>query len=335
MRAVRCHAYGDLGNLVVEELPTPEPGPGQVLVEVHAVGINFADGLMVLGQYQEKPPVPFTPGLEAAGVVAACGEGVTRVRPGDRVACLVDTGAYADTLLAPEDRLFPLPDGMDMATAAAFPVVYGTSHVALDRRARLQPGETLLVHGAAGGVGLTAVEIGRAMGATVIASASTPEKLAVAALHGAEHLIDYTREDLRQRVREITDGRGADVIYDPVGGDVFDASLRCIAWEGRLVVIGFASGRIPQAPANLLLVKNIAVIGLFWGAYRQRDPKVVRDSLETLFGWWAEGRLKPHVSHRLDLADAAAAIGLLRERRSTGKVVLTTGRSEPGAGPHG
>ncbi|BBK40336.1 NADPH:quinone oxidoreductase [Allostella vacuolata] len=328
MRAVRCHAYGDLANLSVDEVPTPEPGPGEVLVAVHAVGINFADGLMVLGQYQEKPALPFIPGLEAAGVVEACGKGVTRVAPGDRVVALVDTGAYADMLAAPEDRLFRVPDGMDLVTAAAFPVAYGTSHVGLDRRARLQPGETLLVHGAAGGAGLTAVEIGRAMGATVIASASSPEKLAVAALHGAEHLIDYSHEDLRQRVREITDGRGADVIYDPVGGDVFDASLRCIAWEGRLLVIGFASGRIPQAPANLLLVKNISVIGLFWGAYRQRDPQVVRDSLSTLFGWYAEGKLKPHVSHRLDLADAADGIALLRNRQSTGKVVLTTGRSE-------
>ncbi|BBK29597.1 NADPH2:quinone reductase [Stella humosa] len=328
MRAVRCHAYGDLANLSVDEVPVPDPGPGQVRVAVHAVGINFADGLMVLGQYQEKPPLPFVPGLEAAGIVEACGEGVTRVRPGDRVAALVDTGAYAEYLVAPEDRLFPVPDGMDLVTAASFPVVYGTSHVALDRRARLQPGETLLVHGAAGGVGLTAVEIGRAMGATVIASASSPEKLAVAALHGAGHLIDYSHEDLRARVREITDGRGADVIYDPVGGDVFDTSLRCIAWEGRLIVIGFASGRIPQAPANILLVKNISVIGLFWGAYRQRDPQVVRDSLDTLFGWYGEGKLKPHISHRLDLAEAAAGIGLLRDRQSTGKVVLTTGRTE-------
>ncbi len=328
MRAVRCHEYGDLANLSVDEVPTPEPGPGQVLVAVHAIGINFADGLMVLGQYQEKPPLPFVPGLEAAGIVEACGEGVTRVKPGDRVVALVDTGAYAEALVAPEDRLFPVPDGMDLVTAASFAVVYGTSHLALERRARLQPGETLLVHGAAGGVGLTAVEIGRAMGATVIASASSPEKLAMAALHGADHLIDYTHEDLRERVRAITNGRGADVIYDPVGGDVFDASLRCVAWEGRILVIGFASGRIPQAPANILLVKNASVIGVFWGAYRQRDPQVVRDSLSTLFGWCAEGRLKPHISHRLDLAEAAAAIGLLRGRQSTGKVVLTTGRAE-------
>lgn len=328
MRAVRCHQYGDLANLTVDEVPTPVPGPGQVLVAVHAVGINFADGLMVLGQYQEKPPVPFTPGLEAAGVVEACGEGVTRVRPGDRVIALVDTGAYAEAVVAPEDRLFPVPDGMDLETAAAFAVVYGTSHVALDRRARLQPGETLLVHGAAGGVGLTAVEIGHAMGATVIASASSPEKLARAALHGADHLIDYTHEDLRERVRTITGGRGADVIYDPVGGDVFDASLRCVGWEGRILVVGFASGRIPQAPANILLVKNASVIGIFWGAYRQRDPEVVRDSLSVLFGWYSEGKLKPHISHRLDLADAVRGIGLLRGRQSTGKVVLTTGRTE-------
>ncbi|MGE0719847.1 MAG: NADPH:quinone oxidoreductase family protein [Alphaproteobacteria bacterium] len=325
MRAVRCHAYGDLAHLAVDEVPTPEPGPGQVRVAIHAAGVNFADGLMVLGQYQEKPPLPFVPGLEAAGVVEACGEGVTRVAPGDRVIALVDTGAYAEAVVAPEDRLFPVPDGMDLEIAAAFPVTYGTSHVGLGRRVGLKAGETLLVHGAAGGVGLTAVEIGKAMGATVIATASSPEKLAVAAMHGADHLIDYTTEDIRERVRRITDGRGADVIYDPVGGDVFDTSLRCIAWEGRILVVGFASGRIPQAPANILLVKNAAVVGVFWGAYRQRDPQVIRDSLAELFAWHAAGRLRPHVSHRLDLAEAAAAIELLRKRKSTGKVVLTTG----------
>ncbi|MGE0724483.1 MAG: NADPH:quinone oxidoreductase family protein [Alphaproteobacteria bacterium] len=327
MRAIRCHAYGDLANLALDEVPVPVPGPGQARVAVHAAGVNFADGLMVLGQYQEKPAVPFVPGLEAAGVVEAVGPGVTHVRPGDRVMALVDSGAYAEHLVAGEDRLFPIMPTMDFVTAAAFPVVYGTSHVALDRRARMQPGEILLVHGAAGGVGLTAVEIGKAMGATVIATASSPEKLAVAALHGADHLIDYSHEDVRERVRAITDGRGADVIYDPVGGDAFAASLRCVAWEGRILVIGFASGRIPEAPANILLVKNAAVIGVFWGAYRQRDPQVIRDSLALLFGWYGEGKLRPHVSHRLDLAEAAHAIQLLRDRKSTGKVVLTTGRS--------
>ena len=327
MRAIRCHAYGDLGNLALDEIPVPVPGPGQARVAVHAIGVNFADGLMVLGQYQEKPPVPFVPGLEAAGVVEAIGPGVSHVQIGDRVMALVDSGAYAESLVASEDRLFPMMPTMDFVTAASFPVVYGTSHVALDRRARMRPGEILLVHGAAGGVGLTAVEIGKAMGATVIATASSPEKLAVAALHGADHLIDYSHEDVRERVRSITDGRGADVIYDPVGGDMFDTSLRCIAWEGRLLVIGFASGRIPEARANILLVKNASVIGVFWGACRQRDPQVIRDSLAVLFGWYGEGKLRPHVSHRLDLAEAGQAIELLRERKSTGKVVLTTGRA--------
>ncbi|MCC7276574.1 MAG: NADPH:quinone oxidoreductase family protein, partial [Alphaproteobacteria bacterium] len=192
MRAVRCHAYGDLAQLTVDELPTPEPGPGEVRVAIHAAGVNFADGLMVMGQYQEKPPLPFVPGLEAAGIVEACGEGVTRVAPGGRAMARVDSGAYAEAVIAPQERLFPIPAAMDLVTAAAFPVAYGTSHVALDRRAHLRPGETLLVHGAAGGVGLTAVEIGKAMGATVIATASSPEKLAIAAIHGADHLVDYS-----------------------------------------------------------------------------------------------------------------------------------------------
>jgi NADPH2:quinone reductase len=206
-------------------------------------------------------------------------------------------------------------------------VVYGTSHGALDWRARLQPGETLLVHGAAGGVGLTAVEIGKAMGATVIATAGGREKLEVARRHGADHLVDYKEEDIKTRVRELTDGRGADVVYDPVGGDVFDASLRCIAWGGRLLVIGFAAGRVPQIPANLLLVKNCDAIGFYWGSYRARRPDLVRNSYRTLFGWFEEGKLKPHVSHRLDLADAPKALDLLKTRKATGKVVLTTGRS--------
>jgi len=327
MRAVRCHAYGNVDGLALDTVPDPVPGPGEARVLVHAAGINFADGLMIEGRYQEKPSLPFVPGMEAAGVVEACGAGVTRVRPGDRVMALVDNGAFAETLVATEDRLFPIPDAMDFVTAASFPVVYGTSHLGLDRRAGLKPGETLLVHGAAGGVGLTAVEIGKAMGATVIATAGSPEKLAVARAHGADHGIDYVRENIRDRVRALTQGRGADVIYDPVGGDVFDASLRCIAWEGRLVVIGFASGRIPEAPANLLLVKNCAVIGLFWGNYRQRDPETIRASFATLFGWYGRGLLKPHVSATRNLAEAAEAIGLLQRRVSTGKVVLTTGRA--------
>jgi NADPH:quinone reductase len=215
---------------------------------------------------------------------------------------------------------------MDYAVAAGFPVAYGTSHGALDWRARLQPGETLLVHGAAGGVGLTAVEIGKAMGATVIATAGSAAKLAIAGHHGADHLIDYSREDIRERVKRLTEGRAVDVVYDPVGGDAFDASLRSIAWEGRIVVIGFAGGKVPQIPANLVLVKNCDIIGFYWGSYRKRKPALVRDSYQQLFRWFGEGKLKPHVSERFDLAAVAEAFHALRSRRSTGKVVLTTGR---------
>jgi NADPH2:quinone reductase len=212
---------------------------------------------------------------------------------------------------------------MDFATAAGFALAYSTSHGALEWKARLQPGETLLVHGAAGGVGLTAVEIGKVMGATVIATASTEEKLAVAKAHGADHLIDYTKGSFRERVKELTGGRGADVVYDPVGGEVFEQSLRCIAWCGRLLVIGFAGGKIPHVPANILLVKNVDVLGYYWGSYRKFRPDLVKRSYETLFGWFEAGKLKPHVSHRLPLAEAARAIDLLKRREATGKVVLT------------
>jgi NADPH2:quinone reductase len=237
-------------------------------------------------------------------------------------------GGYADEAVVPAGNVMRIPRSMDFVTAASFPIAYGTSHGAFEWKARLKPGETLLVHGAAGGVGLTAVEIGKAMGATVIATAGSPEKLAVAERHGADHLIDYSSEDIRERVRAITEGRGADVVYDPVGGDAFDASLRCIAWGGRIVVIGFAGGRVPQIPANLLLVKNCDALGFYWGSYRARRPDLVRQSFETLFRWFEDGKLKPHVSERLDLAEAGRALEMLRRRKATGKVVLTTGRTE-------
>jgi NADPH2:quinone reductase len=237
-----------------------------------------------------------------------------------------ENGGYADEAVVPAGNLTRIPDAMEFAVAAGFAVAYGTSHGALKWRARLRPGEVLLVHGAAGGVGLTAVEIGKAMGATVIATASTAEKLAVARRHGADHLVDYSNEDIKERVRALTGGRGADVVYDPVGGDAFDASLRCVAWEGRIIVIGFAGGRVPQIPANLVLVKNCDIIGFYWGSYRKQKPANLRESNEQLFRWFAEGKLKPHISDRFDLADVAQAMRALRDRRATGKVVLTTGR---------
>ena len=326
MRAVLCREYGPLEKLEVTDLPSPPITPGAVRVAVHAAGINFADLLIVQGKYQEKPPLPFSPGFEIAGVVTELGPGVAGAKLGERVLGIMEHGAYADEAVLPAERVIPIPDGMDFALAAGFPVAYGTSHGALDWRARLRAGESLLVLGAAGGVGLTAVEIGKAMGATVIAVAGGPEKLEIARRQGAHHLIDYAREDMRARIKEITGGRGVDVAYDPVGGDAFDQALRSIAWGGRIIVIGFAAGRIQQIPANIVLVKNCDVIGFFWGSYRRHRPALVRESLETLLRWFAQGKLKPHVSHRFDLAEAPRAMTLLAERKATGKVVLTTGR---------
>jgi NADPH:quinone reductase len=324
MRAVVCREWGGPESLTFEEMPDPGPlAPGQIRISISAAGINFADTLMIQGKYQVKPEFPFSPGLEVAGTVIETAPDVTTVTPGDRVMALLDHGGYAEQAVASASDVFRLPDSMDFETAAGFPIVYGTSHIALWERAGLRPGETLVVHGAAGGVGLTAVEIGKAMGATVIATAGSAEKLEVAASRGADHLINYKTEDIRTRVKELTGGAGANVIYDPVGGDIFDTSLRCIAWGGRILVIGFAEGRIPQIPANILLVKNIATVGVHWAAYRQHQPQTIAESFATLFRWFEEGRIHPHISNRVPLADYAQAMKLLIERRSTGKVVLT------------
>ena len=322
MKAIVCTALTGLDGLELQDVPTPEPGPGQVRVRVHAAGINFADTLIIKGRYQVRPEPPFTPGLEAAGEVVACGPGVSW-QVGARVAVLCDYGAFAEEVVVAAERLVPLPDAMDYVTAAGFLVAWGTSHIALRHRGGLKAGETLLVHGAAGGVGLTAVAIGKRLGATVIATAGDDEKLALVREHGADHTINYRTGGFRDTVRELTGGRGADVIYDPVGGDVFDESLRCINWEGRLLVIGFASGRVPEAPANLLLVKNCSAIGVYWGAYAMKDPKVLVDSLAELFRWYAEGSIRPHTSMTFPLEQATDALRALKERRSTGKVVLT------------
>ncbi len=326
MRAVLCKAFGGPESLVVETIAAPPLRPGTARVAVHAAGVNFGDTLMIAGTYQEKPPFPFIPGFEIGGEVIEVAPDVATLQPGDRVMGTLSHGAYADEAVVAAEELTTIPAGMDYDVAAGFSVAYGTSHGALDWRARLRQGETLLVHGAAGGVGITAVEIGKAMGAVVIAAAGNADKLAIAKRHGADHLIDYSNEDIRERVRILTAGRGADVVYDPVGGDAFDASLRAIAWEGRIVVIGFAGGRVPQIPANLVLVKNCDIIGFYWGSYRKRKPALVRQSYQQLFRWFDEGKIKPHVSERFDLAEVAEAFRALRTRRSMGKVVLTTGR---------
>jgi NADPH2:quinone reductase len=324
VRAVLCKELTGPEALVVEELPSPPLGPGQVRILVHAAGVNFGDTLVVAGKYQERPELPFTPGMELAGVVAEAADGVAGLAPGTRVLATPGVGAFADEAVIDAASVLPIPDSIGMVAAAGFPVAYGTSHFALDHRAHLEAGEVLLVLGASGGVGLTAVEIGKAMGATVIAAASSADKLEVARAQGADHLIDTTREDLRERVKALTGG--ADVIYDPVGGDLFAQALRCIKVEGRILVIGFASGTIPQVAANYLLLKNASAVGVFWGGYRKRHPEVIRRGLETLLAWHAEGKLKPHSSHQLPLEGAAEAMNLILARKSIGKVVLTMGR---------
>lgn len=317
MRAMRVHEIG--GALQPDDTPTPTPGPGQALIRVAACGVNFADTLMVRNKYQEKHAFPFAPGLEIAGVVEAVGEGVD-LTPGARVAALCGHGGFAEYALAPAASCTPIPDGMPDDDAAAFLVAYGTSHVALDHRAAMQPGERLVVLGAAGGVGLTAVEIGKLMGAEVIACARGAAKLEAARRAGADHLLDTDEVDLKQAIRALG---GADVLYDPVGGAQFDAAMRACNPEARLLPLGFASGDVPQIPANILLVKNLTVIGFYWGAYAKFRPEVLSDSLRQLFQWYVEGRLSPHISHRVKLADANEALRLLESREATGKVIVT------------
>lgn len=323
MKALLCRSLGGPETLEVAEIEAPVPGPGEIAIDVEGCGVNFADTLIIQGRYQVKPALPFSPGMEVAGRVASLGEGVTGFSVGQPVIGMCGTGGYAERVVLEARRAKPRPEGIDGVTAAAIPVAYGTAHLGLHQRARLQPGETLLVHGASGGVGLAAVEVGKRMGATVIATASSADKLKVAGEHGADHLINYEEGEFRDRVKELTGGRGADVIFDPVGGDVFDQSVRCIAWEGRLLVVGFAGGRIPELPANLLLVKNFAAMGVFWGAYHDKDPEVVTRSIATLMDWLAEGALKPLVSRTYSLDEAAQALEDIAARRATGKLVVT------------
>jgi NADPH2:quinone reductase len=322
MRAILCTRWGGPEGLELGELPEPQCGSDQVLIRPHAWGVNFADLVLIGGSYHAKPPLPFAPGMEIAGEIVDTGAAVGRFRPGDRVAAYVETGGYADLVAADNRATMRLPDVMDWTTGAAFPVTYGTAYVALVHRGRLAAGESLMVLGAAGGVGLAAVEVGRLLGARVIACASTPEKLAVAAAHGAEHLVEYTRENLRDRVRELTLGRGADVIYDPVGGDAFDAALRCIAFEGRILVIGFASGRIPQAPAGLVLVKGCSVVASTWTFTLKHRPEVIERAYRDLAQWYEQGALRPRVSQTLPFESAPEALRLLAGREALGKVVL-------------
>jgi NADPH2:quinone reductase len=324
MKAVLCKQHGLPETLVVEDVPSPVPGPKQVLISVKACGVNFPDTLIIQNLYQFKPPLPFSPGGELAGVVKAVGEGVKHLQVGQPVLAFTGWGGFAEEVLAEAKQVVPLPPGLDLAVAAAFMMTYGTSFHGLKDRAQLQAGETLLVLGAAGGVGLAAIELGKKIGARVIAAASTAEKLAVCREHGADELINYESEDLRERVKALTDGRGVDVVYDPVGGKYAEPALRSIAWKGRYLVVGFAAGDIPKIPLNLPLLKGCAILGVFWGDFAAREPQLNMANGMQLFQWLMQGELKPHISARYPLEQAAEALRALMERRVTGKVVLVT-----------
>jgi NADPH:quinone reductase len=325
MKAVLCKQYGPPESLTFEELPSPRPGPGEVVVSVKAASVNFPDVLIIQNKYQFKPPLPFSPGSELAGVVKEVGPGVAGFKEGDKVIAFTTYGAFAEEVKTEATRLLPLPGGMDFASGAAFLLTYGTSDHALRDRAGLKPGETLLVLGAAGGVGLAAIEIGKALGARVIACASSDEKLAVCREHGADAGINYATEDLRERIKALTEGRGADVVYDPVGGPYSEPAFRSLAWRGRLLVVGFAAGEIPKLPLNLALLKGAAVVGVFWGDFTRREPRAFADSVRQLGDWFREGKLRPHVSRSFPLREAAEALKLMAAREVKGKVVLTVG----------
>jgi len=322
MKALIATEWCEPEQLRYADVPTPTPKPGEVLVDVRAIGCNFFDVLMVQGKYQVRPPFPFSPGSEVAGVVRAVGDGVTRFRPGQRVIAMADWGAYAESVVTVESAIFPVPEDMSDVEAAAFFIVYQTSYAALVRRAALQPGEWLLVHAAAGGVGLAAVQIGKALGARVIATAGTPAKLEIARQSGADILIDYGTEDWVERVKAATGGEGADVIYDPVGGDVFDGSTKCVAFEGRILSVGFAGGRIPTIAANRVLLKNISIVGVHWGSYRRRGSPLVDEWMAALRALHAKGQIRPVIYRTYPLREAATALRALAGRESYGKVVL-------------
>ncbi|GEO81203.1 NADPH:quinone oxidoreductase family protein [Pararhodospirillum oryzae] len=323
MRAMVCDGTSGPAGLRLVDLPPPPLPPESVRIRVAAAGVNFSDRLLTEGRYQRKPPPPFPPGFEIAGTVMETTRPDPALPPGQPVLAVLDHGGWAEEVVAPHDAVLPLPPGLDLDEAAAFPIAHGTAHFGLVDRARLIAGETVLVHGAAGGVGLAAVACAKALGATVIATAAGPERLAVAGEAGADHLLDAATPDLRAAVKDLTQGRGVDVVFDPVGGDLFDASIRCAAPEGRLLVVGFASGRVPAPPANLLLVKNLSVIGYDWGAMRTRAPDRVMGSLADALEAWAQGRLKgPRVGARRPLAEAQAALEALAARAVTGKIVL-------------
>jgi len=322
MKAVVCEAWGAPDTLSVKELQDPQPGPGQVVIDVQAAGVNFPDVLIVQGKYQFKPELPFIPGSEVSGIIRQTADDVTTFKAGDKVIAFVPTGGFGQQLLAPVQALIPMPPDMDFDTAAAITLTYGTSYHAIVDRAKLESGENMLILGAAGGVGLAAIEIGKALGARIIACASTDEKLEVCRQHGADMLINYSREDLREAVKAATGGKGPDVIYDPVGGEYAEPAFRSIGWGGRYLVVGFANGEIPKLPLNLTLLKGASLMGVFWGEFTKRDPKGNMKNMRQLLQWLQEGKIKPRISARYKLGDAAQALNDLAARRVTGKVVV-------------
>jgi NADPH:quinone reductase len=323
MKAVLCKQFGPPDSLVIESVESPRAGAGEVVISVKAASVNFPDVLIIQNKYQFKAPLPFSPGSEFAGVVKEVGPGVQRCRAGDKVMAFTTYGAFAEEVRTEASRLLPLPEKMDFVTGAAFLLTYATTDHALRDRGALAAGETLLVLGAAGGVGLAAIEVGKALGARVIACASSDEKLVVCRSHGADATINYATEDLRERIKALTDGRGVDVIYDPVGGPYSEPAFRSIAWRGRHLVIGFAAGDIPKLPLNLALLKGASVVGVFWGDFARREAARFAESIRQLTKWYAEGRLKPHVSQTYPLEKAAEALKAMAARQVKGKVVLT------------
>ncbi|OIN57932.1 NADPH:quinone oxidoreductase family protein [Arsenicibacter rosenii] len=322
MKAVLCRSFGGPETLQVDEIGWPEPARNEVLITVKACGVNFPDTLIIDGKYQFKPPFPFSPGGEVAGVIRAVGEGVAHLKPGDAVLALTGWGGFAEGVVVDARRVFPIPPGMDFQTAASMLYTYGTSYHALKDRAHLQPGETLLVLGAAGGVGLAAVTLGKQMGATVIAAASTAEKLALCREYGADETINYSEDDLRNRLKELTGGKGVDVVYDPVGGALTDPALRSMNWNGRYLVVGFAAGKIPDLPMNLPLLKGCSVVGVFWGAFAERQPKESTRNLAEIIGFWQSGKIKPHIQATYPLDQAAQALMDMQARKVMGKILI-------------
>jgi NADPH2:quinone reductase len=325
MKALVCHAYGPVDALKIEEVPDPKPVSGEVLIGVRACGINFPDLLVVQGKYQFRPTPPFSPGGEVAGVVEAVGAGVSGVKVGDRVVAMGPSGGIAEKFVTDASRTIPIPQGVDFASAVCLPTAYGTTLHALRDRAQLREGESLLVLGAAGGVGLSAVQIGKRMGARVIAAASSAEKLAVCKQAGADDVVDYGSEDLKERVKALTNGAGVDVVYDPVGGPYSEPALRATGWQGRFLVIGFAAGEIPRIPLNLTLLKGCSIVGVFWGMAMMRDPARLRGELVELLAWTADGSLKPHVHARYPLDRALDALKDVESRKVRGKAVVVVG----------